>query len=255
MAKQRILTIIAVISAITFMLSGNAAAADGTLRVTFKYKNDGAEEALSSAYLYLQNGNQSPPMEKYFKNADYIFGPSDSSGRISASVPEGMYYMRLTKRSPLASPEPLGPPEAGDYTWTDYRLVNITAGTVTDLGTKYAFLFREDHIQITGTLTNSNGEPLTNRYVKAQIEPCIEADGYYGIASNSCGPVKFPAQQRTDAEGKYTLLLNEPGTYYIVVSTTLGDKHQRYQGNSSSTGWYMGPITVEGGDKIVLNNR
>ncbi|MCL7487993.1 MAG: hypothetical protein M8357_07465 [Desulfobulbaceae bacterium] len=243
------------------LFSGAALAANGTVTVTFKYQvGSGVEQPLSNAYLYLRDGADAPPLEKYFKNADYIFGPSNVNGVISASVPEGNYYVRLTRREPLDQvARPLGPPEKGDYTWTDYKQITVIGGGVTDLGTRYAVTFSQP-ITITGAIVDRNsGAPLVDRYVRAQPEPCIEAD-YSSwdpaewVDSNNCGPVKYLAQQKTDAQGQYTLFLQEPGTYYIVESKTLGDHHRQYQGNRGSTGWAMGPITVNAGDSIVLDD-
>lgn len=261
MNLRRFLAVTTLLWTAMIMLSGTMAeAANGTVKVTFKYTNgSGVEQPLRSAYLYLQNGNEEPPLEQYFKRADYIFGPSDSLGRINASVPEGKYFIRLTRRGPGTASGPLGPPEVGDYTWTDYQEITVTANTVTDLGTKYAEFFSEPII-ITGAVVNfANGAPLAGRYVRAQTEPCITADyssenAANWIDSNRCGPVKLLAQQRTDAQGKYTLLLRDPGTYYIVQSKALGDNHQQYTGNPNTTGWGMGPITVNAGDRVVLEN-
>ena len=131
----------------------------------------------------------------------------------------------------------------------------MTAGSITDLGTKYAASFSEP-ITISGAIVNTAGTPLAGRYVRAQTEPCIEANGdpYNYRDTNRCGPVKYLAQQKTDAQGQYTLLLRDPGTYYIVESLTLGDKHVEYQGNRGTTGWSMGPVTVNTGEKIALPN-
>jgi hypothetical protein len=256
---QRISARTTLLLAMVMLFSGVALAADGTVKVTFKYQDgSGVEKPLSHAYLYLRDGTDPPPLEKYFKNADYIFGPSNANGVISANVPEGIYYVRLTRREPLGY-RPLGPPEEGDYTWTDYKQIIVTGGGVTDLGTRYAVHFSQP-ITITGAIVDSkSGAPLVGRYVKAQTEPCIKAD-YSSwepaewVDSNNCGPVKYMAQQKTDAQGQYTLFLPEPGTYYIVESKALGDHHQQYQGNQSSTGWAMGPITVNAGDSIVLDD-
>ncbi|MCL7487992.1 MAG: hypothetical protein M8357_07460 [Desulfobulbaceae bacterium] len=261
MNSRNILAVIILLSAMAMLGGGTAEAANGTVKVTFKHKDAaGVEQPLSSAYLYLRDGAEPPPLEKSFRNADYIFGPSDGAGRINASVPEGTYYVRLTRREPLDKvAQPLGPPEAGDYTWTDYNVITVTADGVTDLGTKYADFFSKP-ITITGVVVNSsNGVPLVGRYVRAQPEPCIEADyssfnAADWVDSNRCGPEKYMAQRRTDDQGRYTLLLREPGTYYIIESKTLGDKHVEMSGNRSSTGWAMGPITVNAGDTIVLDD-
>lgn len=256
MDLRRMLAVTSLVTALVMAFSGMAKAANGTVQVTFKYRNgSGVEQPLSSTYLYLRQGAENPPLEQYFKKADYIFGPSDSAGRINASVPAGTYYIRLTKRAG-GTPGPLGPPKVGDYTWTDYQQITVIANSVTNLGTKYAAVFSEP-ITITGIIVNSTtGAPLAGRYVRAQTEPCIEAnyDPYNWRDTNRCGPVKYLALQKTDAQGQYTLLLPDPGTYYIVESSTLGDKHVEYQGNRSTTGWSMGPITVNTGDKIALPN-
>jgi hypothetical protein len=257
MKLRRILVVTPLIVAMVMLFSNMAEAANGTVKVTFKYRDgSGAEQPLPSAYLYLRQGAEVPPLEQFFKKADYIFGPADTAGRFNASVPEGTYYIRLTKRAGGAA-EPLGPPKQGDYTWTDYQQITVTANSVTDLGTKYAVPFSEP-ITLTGTVVEANsGEPWAGRYVRAQTEPCITAD--YSSQdpaewrdSNRCGPVKYMAQQKTDAAGKYTLLLRDPGTYYIVTSKALGGQGSQYVGNPNSTGWSMGPITVNTGDEIVL---
>lgn len=259
MDPRRILAVVT-LSFAAILLCNSISAANGTLRVTFKYINSsGVEQPLQTAYLYLQDGTTTPPLEKFFKSADYIFGPSNSLGQFNASVPEGTYFIRLTKRSPQSgNVGPLGPPGGGDYTWTDYQQITVATDTVTDLGTKYAFLYNKP-ITVTGVIRNSNtGQPWAGRYVRAQPEPCIEAD-YSSwepsewVDSNECGPVKYMAQQKTDAQGRYTLLLKEPGTYYIVTSKTLGDHHQQYSGNRSSTGWSTSPITFNAGDNLVLD--
>jgi len=242
------------------LVGGSDAVANGTIRVTFKYADgSGGEQPLSGAYLYLQDGTTTPPLEKFYKSADYIFGPSNSLGLFNASVPARTYYIRLTKRNPTSgNTSPLGPPEGGDFTWTNYQNITVTDNTVTDLGTQYATLFGQP-ITISGIVVDrSTGAPLPGRYVRAQPEPCIEAD-YSGwmdgieIDSNECGPVKYMAQQKTDAQGRYTLLLKEPGTYYIVTSKKLGDHHQQYMGNRDSTG-VSTVVTVNHGDNIVLGD-
>lgn len=260
MDMRRILTVLT-LSFAAVLLFSSISAANGTVRVTFKTKDgNGVEQPLPYTYLYLRSGTEEPPLEKFFRSADYIFGPSNSLGFISASVPAGTYYIRLTRRAQLGGAvRPLGPPEAGDYSWTDYKKITVVNNTVTDLGTKYAVPFAQP-ISITGVVKDRNtGAPLAGRFVRAQTEPCIEAD-YSSwdpaewVDSNRCGEEIYLAQQQTDAQGRYTLLLQKPGTYYIVESRTLGDRHQQYSGNRSTTGWAVGPVTVNTGDKIVLED-
>jgi hypothetical protein len=226
----------------------------GTLKVTFKSKAaNGTEQPLSYAYAYLRSAAVEPPMEKHFSPPDYIIGPSDSIGRISGSVPEGTYYVRITRRNPVEI-RPLGPPEAGDFTWYQVATVTISNNSVTDLGTKYAWAFGSAPIVISGSVRNTyTGAPLAGRYVKATIVPCIQGEyAYDGTPSNECGPEKHLALQRTDANGNYKLYLREPGTFYFYQSPCLGDQHQEFSGNPC-IGTYTGPVTVNMGEEKVVN--
>jgi len=224
----------------------------GTLTLTFKYKNSaGVDQPLSYAYVYLRNAANEPPMEKFFSPADILSAQSTTTGVITiTNIPEGNYYIRATRRNPLAV-RPLGPPEPGDYIWNQTEPITITAGT-TNLGTKYAWIFGSAPLTISGTVKNGNGTPLAGRYVKATIVPCIEADGYLGTPSNHCGPEKHIALQRTDANGNYTLFLKNPGTFYIYESPCLGDKHQEYSGNGC-IGYGTGPVTVNMGETKTVD--
>jgi hypothetical protein len=237
---------------VAMAISSDCLAGMGTLTVTFKYKdNNGIEQPLSGAYVYLQDASRNAPMETFFVNARYILGPSTLSGVITRSVPEGSYYIRITKRNPQSgNTNKLGPPETMDYTWSQTIPIAISANATTNLGTKYAGFFSSS-ITITGTITYYiNGVPLAGRYVRAQTEPCY-TDGYNDNV-NRCGPYKFPAQQRTDANGQFTIKLRDPGTYYIYHSTCLSDVGYEYTGNPCM-GSYGGTVTVNSGETQTLN--
>jgi hypothetical protein len=232
-------------------LSIGVAEGAGTLKVTFKSKAaNGVETPISYAYVYLRDAAVEPPVEKYFSPADYILGPSDSLGRITANVPEGTYYVRITGRNPLAS-RPLGPPETGDYTWNTAKTITISTNTITDLGTKIAWAFGSSPVVISGTVKNSYGTALAGRYVKATIVPC-EGDYSVDIPTNYCGPEKHIALQRTDSSGNYRILLMNPGTFYLYASTCLGDRHQEFSGNPC-VGTGTGPVTVTVGEQKTVN--
>jgi len=237
---------------IVMTISSNSLAGSGTLTVTFKYKDSGGfEQPLSGAYVYLQDGSKKPPLEKYFVNSPYqnghIYGPSSPTGLISVSVPEGSYYIRITKRDPQSgNTNKLGPPEPTDYTWNQATPITITASATTNLGIKYAASLP---ITITGVITNYySGAPVAGRYVKAQPEPCY-TDGY---DVNRCGPVKFLSLERTGGDGRYTIKLRDPGTYYIYQTNCLYEHGQEYIGNPCS-GWYGGTVTVNLGETKTLN--
>jgi hypothetical protein len=204
------------------LLVGLAEAANGTLKATFKYKDPATvlDQNLNYGYIYLHDATKNAPMEKFFSKADYILGgpASTINGKITASVPAGRYYIRLLQRKVIGGvTRPYGPPEAGDLTWFQTTPVTVTAGTILDLGTKYATPFGAAPIAITGIVRNYSGVPLAGRYVRATTEPCY-ADGYnYNI--NQCGPNKFLALP-TDASGNYRLELRDPGAYYLSVITS-----------------------------------
>ncbi len=249
MKKWGILFFLLVLMAVTTVGVSEGA---GTLTLTFKYKNSsGVETPLAYSYVYLRSAANEPPMEKFFSPADIISPQSTTTGVVTiTNVPEGNYYIRATRRNPLVV-RPLGPPEPGDYIWNQTEPITITSGT-TNLGTKYAWIFGSAPLTISGTVKDGNGAPLAGRYVKATIEPCIQADGYTGTPSNHCGPEKHIALQRTDANGNYTLFLKNPGTFYVYESMCLGDKHMEYSGNPC-VGYGTGPVTVNLGENKIVN--
>ena len=208
----------------------------GTLKFTLKSKDPatGITSSVLRAFTYLHAATKPPPMERYFARADYIFGPAGASdgSYIVTGVPAGSYYIRLNQRADVAqqtSDGSLGPPENGDLTWMQTAPVTITAGQTLDLGMLYANPFASAPITITGTVRNSGGVPLKGRYVRAQTVPCYD-DGYNGNI-NQCGPVKNLALQPTDANGKYTMQLKDPGVYYIYTSPCISTDYQDYTGN------------------------
>jgi hypothetical protein len=231
MLRQLVSLIVTVTLLIVFVTG--TAGADGTLKAIFKYKDsNGMEQPLPHAYLYLRNAAVSPPMEKNFTPADYIFGPTDSSGLLNAIVPEGKYFVRITGRGSLEA-RPLGPPEPGDHSWAPITPITIGTDTVTDLGIQYAAHFGVPPIQFSGTIKNYSGQPLAGQYVVAQSMPCTRGE---------CEKV-YPAQQRTSADGTYTILLRIPGRYWIAVTDELG---------SGIWANMVGPIEVKEGDIITM---
>ena len=246
--------------------AGGSAEANGTLKATFKDTNG---NLLSYTYLYLRAASNPSPMEKYFSPADLIYGPF-SNGNVSASVPAGTYKVRLTRRAQTPLTRPYGPPEGNDYTWSPHTSITITNNQTKQLGTQIASTIGTSPIIITGVVKHATtGAPLPGKYVRAQLEPCIEGDfpHYYAedwenyvddwVIPNYCGtPAIFPAQTKTDANGNYTILLRNPGTYYIIESNKIGDVgwtiDKEYVGNRAVTGWQAGPVTVSAGDQITM---
>jgi len=247
---------IALCSFIMIAISSNSmAGGSGTLTGTLNYKDtNGVDQPLSGAYIYLHDASKKPPMEKYFVNTPYIYGPSFSNGSISASVPEGTYYIRITKRNPRSgNTNVLGPPEPMDYTWSQTTPITISPNATTDIGTQYADFFTLP-ITVTGTIKNLyTGAPVAGLYVRAQTEQCT-MDGQNNNV-NFCGPVKFLALQRTGADGRFTIELRDPGTYYIYESKCLSNSGQGswyYTGNPCM-GNQGGVVTVNPGETKIVN--
>lgn len=233
------------------LFSTGIAEANGYLKFKFHYKDgNGVETVLPYAFVYLQDGTKDPPMEKFFRNTLYLWGSYGASDAYGVSVPPGKYYIRITQRNPLPNGrlQAEGPPRPGDYTWRQIVPITISDNTVTDLGTVYAGIFGQ--ITVSGTVQTPSGTPLAGRYVRAQSVPCY-TDGYnYNI--NRCGPDKYLALQQTNASGNYTLALKTPGTYYLYISSCLGDESREYIGNSCM-GTQGGTITVQAGESKNLN--
>ena len=222
---------------IAAMFYAGTAIANGTITATFLYNGSGVDQPLDNAYVYLQDAtNIDPIMEKYFRNAEYILGPSDANGNIYVSVPEGTYRIRITRRAPLASaptlPQAYGAPRPGDYTWHlagNSPSITVTTGSVINLGAIYAHPFSQS-ITITGTITGeTSGAPLAGWFVKATAEPCTDNHG----TSNQCGATvyaatlgahantvyspQYPAELLTNSNGNYTIDLPGAGTYYVYA--------------------------------------
>jgi hypothetical protein len=236
-----------------FLAMGTAEASNGTLALTFKYKDAGGSEMpLANAYIYLRSGASVPPMEKHYSRPDLIFGPTNSAGFISINVPAKSYFIRVTRRND-PNQSPYGPPVPGDYSWTPILPITINPGAVTNLGTQYAGLFINQEIIISGIIYDRFGLPMPGRYVRAQTTPCIIGGEHN--EPNYCGPVKLAARQRTDADGRYTLRIREPGVYYIITSRGLGDNGRYYLsgwgGNPNTTGHGIGPLNIKAGDRIT----
>jgi hypothetical protein len=252
--KTKLWIILISVVVLSTMFVVGRAEANGTLTMKFQYVNSsGVATPLGYAYVYLHVISGSAPMEKYFSEADYIFGPSDSTGTITASVPAGSYYVRVTRRNTSQiPPNPLGPPLKGDYTWFQTIPLTITNNVTTNLGTLNSTFFGSS-ITISGQITNaSTGAPLSGRYVRAQTVDCIlgSATDY----PNYCGPDKFAALAPTDANGNYTLQLRTPGTYYLYESSCIGNTYQDYSGNPCmGTNSNSNPVTVQAGAAVTVN--
>ncbi len=254
MTTKQWATLFSLFALLTMFAAGLAeAAGTGTVRYAFKYKDTatGVEKKLLNGHMYLHDASKPPPMEKFYSRADFIGRNSPyADGNYFNEVPAGTYYIRITERKVVGNTTAFnrqGPPQYGDYTWFQTTPITVIAGQTLDLGTKYAYPYSSSPITISGTVKTQKGIPLTGRFVRAQTEPCYD-DGYNNNI-NQCGPNKFIALQPTDAAGKYTLELREPGTYYLYTSACLTPDHFEYSGNRCAYTQAAAPLTVQVGDK------
>ena len=269
-----------------FMLAGalfaGTAMANGTLTATFLYNGSGIDQPLDHAYIYLQSAQLSP-REKYFKNAQYVFGPTNSSGYISASVPNGTYHVRLTRRAPLGTAptqsQAYGPPNNGDYTWNyTGATITVNTGSVINLGTVYAALFNKP-ITISGRVTSLQyGTPISGWFVMATAQPCVIVPDYNNYsAQGECPGVKYAAQLPTDSNGNYSIKIRTPGTYYVYIMNRPGRQGYLPTASCTTCEWWGGsglfncgystpgndgngdfwypycPISVSSGNQLTVN--
>ena len=243
--------VLPLLAVLLFLAGPKRAMANGTLTATFIYNAGGTNQPLAGAYAYLHVYPQGAPiMEKYFRPAQYILGPSNANGNFSVSVPAGQYRVMLMARAPLtngvSAPLEYGPPNTGDYVWDSKGSVStVTDGSTTDLGTLFAEVFSAP-VTITGTATSCNwvanssgtyycapGSALSGRFVFATTAPCPfvqhgdspddDLQEYY------CKPdEKYPAPAPTDASGHYTLRLPAAGTYYVYCGRNPGQTGRGY---------------------------
>ncbi|MDA8171172.1 MAG: hypothetical protein M0Z48_05000 [Nitrospiraceae bacterium] len=223
------------------VLFAGMAEANGTLTATFMYNGSGVGQPLSGAYVYLHAYPPlgAPIMQKYFRNAQYVFGPTGANGSISASVPNGIYRVRLVRRAPLGSTPTVvyGPPNPGDYTWySPGSTITVSNGSVSNLGAIYATIFGAPSappVSITGQVTDASGTPRAGWFVIAAESPCIAGYYYWGVATQ-CG-IKHPAPQLTGQNGNYTIKLSSPGTYYLYAMPSPAYGYNAWQAFPAAT--------------------
>jgi hypothetical protein len=230
--------------------SNSLAGGSGTLTVTCKYfDGNRVEQPLAGAYVYLHDETKKPHADGVFNKPSHILGPSDLSGRITVSVPEGRYYIRITKRNTQnENRNKVGPPEPMDYTWSQPNPITIHANVTTDLGIAYAGFFTAP-ISVTGTVTRSSGDPAADLDVRAYSEPCYTNGGDGDV--NQCNTAKLITRKSTDANGQYTLTLRDAGTYYIYVNTC--GRGGSKSGVSPCVSEYGGMVSLNLGETKDLN--
>jgi hypothetical protein len=243
------------------LLATVGVSAAGYISGTIVYKDPatGAESPVTLAFLYLHSASQPPQMEKFYSVADQVMGNTTTIGTFNWQVPAGTYYIRITKRmnNTVASWRQYGPPEEGDLTWMQPTPIVVPDSGTVSLGKIYARVYSTSPVTITGKVKTAAGAPLQARYVRAQTQPCLPpvncVNGVCQQPGNQCGQDKFLALRRTAADGSYTLMLAQGGTYYIYTSTCLRPGHNENDGTRCAYTAAPSPVTVNLGDKVTVD--
>lgn len=193
---------------------------------------------MAGAQVLLFNVAKGPPpaSHKYLRLPD-AGGAVDADGKFEVRVPAGKYYLVMRKRLDPAS---AGPPQEGDPQYYA-RLKNgtpktyaVKAGKTTNVGriieaTPYhreKVVIAPGTTGIEGMVTDDKGHPVA---------------GVRVLAYDSAGMVGMPryASDMTERDGKYFLLVSEPGSYYLKIRT-------HYGGGRPKEGELMGTFEQEG---------
>lgn len=177
-----------------------------------------------------------PASHKYLRLPD-AGAPVDADGKFQVRVPAGKYYLVMRKRLDPAS---AGPPQEGDPQYYARlrngkpKVMTVRAGKTTNVGkiTEAIPYHREKVViapgttGIEGVVADDQGHPVA---------------GVRVLAYDSAGMVGMPryASDMTGKDGKYFLLVNEPGSYYLKIRT-------HYGGGRPAEGELMGTFEQEG---------
>lgn len=234
---------------VVFAGIGAYAGSDGKGRImgTMMLHN-GEPMANGSAFLFKDGSGPPPVPEKYWRVPDEIVA-IDASGRFSAEVPDGTYYLGAIKR---ISGNELGAPNDGDY-----FLINrdekgnpkpylVKAGETTDVGTissvhpfsRATYLKQEGITAIAGTVTDDKGKPVERALVFAFVTPTMVGKPLF-------------VSERTGKNGEFFLRVDKGGTYYLK-------SREVYGGGAPKAGEIIGgygertpePVTVETGKTV-----
>jgi len=198
-----------------------AVAADGGMgRITGTLqKKTGEPMANGTLFLFNEKTGPPPAPEKYWRVPDEIV-PLDADGKFVVEVRPGTYFLGAIKR---IAGEELGAPNEGDYFLANrdkkgnLRKYAVKAGETTDLGTlaqgipfkKAKQLTTGSITAIEGTVLDEAGKPVERALVFAFLSPTMVGKPLF-------------VSKRTGDDGKYLLMVDKGGTYYLKTREVFG---------------------------------
>lgn len=167
-------------------------------------------QALSAARVNLFDVTRgpSPFLNAYWRMYDYLASTGED-GSFSLQLPEGTYYLMITKGRTV------GPPEEGDLIHPpldgrEPRQYVVKAGETTDIGVISEIVpFKKSWAAkgptgIQGVVMDKNGTPVEGKLVLASSFASVEKQ-------------VFMSDRRTGRDGTFVLRVAEGGQYYVRV--------------------------------------
>ncbi len=221
-----------------FMLYHSALAADspvssvdpsiGVLAGQFK-KNGKAP--LANGRLFIYNKALGPPStDRYVRVPDLNIN-LDKEGKFLLQLSAGVYYLSAVKAPADGA---MGPPPKGELIYfkmnakKEIQPFIVEAGKKTNAGIiSSAIPYRRvdranrglDATMIEGTVIDENGAPVENAVILVHMKPGIQEMASY-------------VSERTGKDGKFELLLNDGGNFYLRVRS-------EYHGGAPNAGEFV----------------
>lgn len=182
---------------------------------------------VSGGLIYVYNVNSGPPPNRQrSRRPPDALAVTDEKGKFFLELEEGTYYLSTRKRKDGDGP---GPPQDGDLYGLSLdkkgRPVKYTVkrGKTTNIGIlRRASVYKsrdiknpgvltaaKDKTAISGTLRAPDGSPLAGAVVQVYANQDVKGRPIY-------------ISHRTDKDGKYTVLIEQEGTYFLSVRAEYG---------------------------------
>lgn len=182
--------------------------------LTGKFMNNMGE---GLAFFYNHATGPAPDRAKYWRIPDYS-APLDATGKFTAQLPPGEYYVAGLKRLAHTGPVQIGPPLENDlfvpFLDKQGRPVKIAlkSSESKDLGIIKDVKKKPDLSRITaieGIVLDTEGKPVEGALALAFTSPRV------------VGKPQFTSD-RSDKEGKFLLRVHQGGTYYLKLRNSFG---------------------------------
>lgn len=191
-----------------------------------------------------------PPDPNYYWRIPDMIISTGKDGKFTVEVADGTYYMMAAQKSPDGE---IGPPKSSEFLYFhqdaagNAKPIDVSGRRV-NLGVlKGGAIWTPEMVQrekgitgVAGTVTDLDDKPVENAVIFAYLSP--EAMGRPAFVSD-----------RTDANGRFLLRVNDGGTYYLKVRSVLG-------GGAPESGEYTNvskdfeptPVVLTKGQKLAV---